>query len=144
MGKKTMQAAEAACASATEDQELDDSCFRIKGHIRLPTLKVPVGKPIFFRVMEEPVTKPKLDRDGDQKTDDEGNPATITTMHIVELKSREHFSIVCNVALVQAFKELQGGTVGRCFRVLKHEKPDGKRWMPIDIAEIEDPDTIHG
>lgn len=117
------------------------SPFKRIASVTLPTLKVEEGKPVFVMITDAIVSKQTVGKD------DEGKPVLkmIDVMPIVNLETGELMTMVPGKALGQNLKDYKGGNgayIGLCFELTKHPKPEGKRWKPWSIFEIQKPEGV--
>ena len=113
--------------------------FKRIGAVTVPTLKMEEGKPVYVKITGAIQTKPKMDKGG-IKLDENGNPASISLVPVINLDTGEIMTLVAGKGLEQNLKEYQGGGeryVGLCFEITKHPSAAGKRWKPYSIFEID-------
>jgi hypothetical protein len=113
--------------------------FEVVNVVSVPTLKMTDGVAEFVCFDSAMIATPKKGKDG-AALDEDGNPASITTAKVVNLKTGEIMALVCGAGLKDNLKLAypNDGYVGRCFRLVKSVAP-GKRWKAWDVREVKDP-----
>ena len=117
----------------------DDFQYEVANVVTVPQLKLVDDRAEFVCFDSPMVAQEKRNKAG-VSVDEDGNPLSITTAKVVNLRTGEVQSIVCGAALAQNLKDAypNNGYVGKCFRIVKASVP-GKRWKSYDIREIKDP-----
>ncbi len=116
--------------------------FKRIGVVSGSQLKTKDGVPVYVKIIQAIDVQAKLDAEGKQKTDDRGNPATVSILKCVDLETGEVATMVAGKALCDRLKTYQGGNdryVGLCFEITKLPQEAGKRWKDYRCHEIEAP-----
>jgi len=119
----------------------DDFQYEVARKVVVPQLKMTDDVAIFVRFDARIVTEAKVGKGGVPKLDEDGNPSTISTARVIDLRTGEICTIVAGIGLVSALKQAyaEEGYVGRCFRICKRAAVTGKRFKAYEIDEIKDP-----
>lgn len=118
--------------------------YEVLAPVTLPTLKIADGQTAHIRVVRKIVEKPKLLPDGSPALRPDGSPASTDVMQVQNLDDDKLYALVASTVLK---KELTGNYpndsyVGKCFRVTKNAKAEGKTYKTWEILEIRDPDHV--
>ena len=123
-----------------DTQDIDDGFqYEVSHIVTVPQLKL-VDDIAVFICFDGPIISQEKKTKNGPALDEEGNPLSISTAKVINLKTSEIQSIVCGAAMVDNIKDAypNNGYVGKCFRLVKTSVA-GKRWKGYDIREIKDP-----
>ena len=93
------------------------------------------GDSLFVKFVTEPITKPQTTSKGEQKIDDEGNPLTITTAQVIDLKTGALGNLVLSYMVCQGIATL-GSIAGKSFELVKGAKKG--RTIMWEVYELLD------
>jgi len=103
---------------------------RIKNKLTFPQLKIKEGEPVFIKCTGLIYT-------GKEVPDSDMEAPQL--MRCIDLTSGEECEIVVGKILEDILTDLDGGYVDKCFQIKQLPSPEGKRWRPYEVAEIESP-----
>lgn len=130
--------------TATNTETAAPVAFKRLAPVTLPILKHPENTSIFVQVDSAIVTDPKT-KGGVPMLDEEGNPATISTVRVVDMETGELMNYVVGAMLKSELQRYRGGNnayVGLCFEIAKKAAAPGKRSKGYEIFEIENPNKV--
>jgi hypothetical protein len=121
-----------------------DFAYEVSRKVVVPQLKMQDDIAIFVRFDGRIVTEAKVGKGGVPKLDEDGNPSSISTARVVDLRTGTVCGIVAGVGLVSALRQAysEEGYVGRCFRICKRAAIRGKRFKEYEIDEIKEPSAV--
>jgi hypothetical protein len=111
-----------------------DSPYKIVRNVTMPSLKLEIEKPYFVKVTG-PYFTGKAQKPG--KDGKAMEPATV--LPIVNLETGEVAQLVMGAVLKGILDDSYPDDVyvGRAFRLVKHDKANGKRYFSYSVDEIE-------
>ncbi len=105
-------------------------------------LKTRDNEPVYVKITNAIDVQAKLNKDKTPKLNEEGDPATINILKVVDLETGELATMVAGAALCDRLRTFDGGNeayVGRCFEIVKKAAAPPARWKDYEIFEIDAP-----
>lgn len=128
----------------TNNPETAPSAFKRLAPVTLPCLKHAEGTSIFVTFDSAILTTPKMKK-GMQVMDEEGNPASISTARVVDMRTGELATLVIGAMLKSELERYKGGNnayVGLSFEIEKTAAKAGTRAKTYRVFEVENPNAV--
>ena len=114
----------------------DDFQYEVIKNFTLPLLKLELDTPYFLRI-DDPVTI------GKKLKGDDADKEPAKLCKVTDLKTGEENILLVNSVLEGILHDYDeesvtiNAYVGKCFKIVKHAKKDGKRYHGYTVAEIK-------
>jgi hypothetical protein len=121
-----------------------DQAFQRKAQITLPTLSTRGGGNFHLCFLSHPIAKPDMDRAGNQKLNEEGEPVFLHIATVFDLVDKMKAQFVLGAVLKSELElHYPKGYCGVCFEIsVPKEKAENKKYKIPQLWEDHTPDWL--